>query len=351
MSGSSGRRVRAAGLFGAASAIALSVALFGGAASAEECAEKTIDLGDGKSVTGGCEPLKIAFLTAATNNVYLQAGIKGAQDAAAEIGATLDVFDGNWTPATQYNQVQNILSSGNYNAILAEMNDGAQACKILTEDAPEANVLVAVANQPLCNKAELEGEAYWAPGTLNFVGGSQGREAFRDFFMYIAEENPGPQKVIVVTGPDLNANTINTDAALADVQAKYPDFKVVAAVRTNYTIPQGNEKTLPLLNANPDATILIGNYSDITRGAVQAVKQAGLEDSIKVYDSGGSEWAFQAVRDGEVYLTRTYTPYTEMYEAVKALGAAWKGETVPRYFALESALVTKNNIDENKPQY
>ena len=40
-----------------------------------------IDLGDGKSVTGGCEPLKIAFLTAATNNVYLQAGIKGAQDA------------------------------------------------------------------------------------------------------------------------------------------------------------------------------------------------------------------------------------------------------------------------------
>src|SRR5688572_22109665 len=90
MSGSSGRRVRAAGLFGAASAIALSVALFGGAASAEECAEKTIDLGDGKSVTGGCEPLKIAFLTAATNNVYLQAGIKGAQDAAAEIGATLD---------------------------------------------------------------------------------------------------------------------------------------------------------------------------------------------------------------------------------------------------------------------
>jgi ABC-type sugar transport system substrate-binding protein len=40
-----------------------------------------------------------------------------------------------------------------------------------------------------------------------------------------------------------------------------------------------------------------------------------------------------------------------MYEAVKALGAAWKGESVPRYFALESALVTKDNIDENKPQY
>jgi len=350
MSSSSGWRLGAPHLLGFGSALVIATALSAGAANAA-CEPHAIDIGGGRSVMGGCDPLKIAFLTAATNNVYLQAGIKGAQDAAAEVGATVDVFDGNWTPATQYNQVQNILSSGNYNAILAEMNDGAQACKILTEDAAAANVLVAVANQPLCNRAEKEGDEYWSPGTLDFVGGSQGREAFRDFFSMIAEQNPGPQKVIVVTGPDLNANTINTDAALADVQAKYPDFKVVASVRTNYTIPQGNEKTLPLLNANPDATILIGNYSDITRGAVQAVKQAGLEDSIKVYDSGGNEWAFQAVRDGDVYLTRTYTPYTEMYEGVKALAAAWKGEQVPRYVPLDSALVTKDNIDENKPQY
>lgn len=344
-----GRRERAPYVVGLGLSVVLAAAVSGGSAAA--CDNHAIDVGGGKTVSGGCDPLKIAFLTAATNNVYLQSGIKGAQDAAKEAGATLDVFDGNWTPATQYNQVQNILSSGKYNAILAEMNDGAQACKILTEDAPAKNVLVAVANQPLCNKADKEGEEYWAPGTLDFVGGSQGRQAFRDFFTLIAKQNPGPQKVIVVTGPDLNANTINTDAALKDVQEKYPDFKVVASVRTNYTIPQGNEKTLPLLQANPDATILIGNYSDITRGAVQAVKQAGRKDTLKVYDSGGSEWAFQAVRDGDVYLTRTYTPYTEMYEGVKALAAAWKGEKVPRYVALESALVTKENIDQNKPQY
>lgn len=331
---------------------AMLVAISTGAAiAAEECTPHEIDLGEGKTVTGGCGPLKIAFLTAATNNVYLQAGIQGAKDAAKKVGAELEVFDSNWDPATQYNQVQNILSGGEFNAILAEMNDGNQACQILTEDAPKANVLVAVANLPLCGRATEEGNDLWSPGTLNFVGGSQGNEAFRDWIMEIAEKNPGPQKVAVVTGPDLNANTINTDAAIKAAQEKYPDFNVVAVVRTDYSVLQGNEKTAPLLQANPDLTILIGNYSDITRGAAQAVKQAGMGDQVRIYDSGGNKWAFQAVKNGVITSTRTLTPYTEMYVGVEALAAAWKGETVPRFTPLVSTFVTAENVDENEPQY
>ena len=79
-----------------------------------------------------------------------------------------------------------------------------------------------------CDRAINEGEALWSPGTLNYVGGSQGRNFFSDWIMDVAKENPGKQKVAVVTGPDLNANTINTDLALKDVKAKYPDFEIVA---------------------------------------------------------------------------------------------------------------------------
>lgn len=322
-----------------------------GAASAAECTKHKIDLGEGMSIDGGCDQLKIAFLTAATNNVYLQAGIKGAQDAAAKVGASIEVFDSNWDPATQYNQVQNILSSGNFNAILAEMNDGNQACAILTKDAPAKGVLVAVANLPLCGKAAEEGDALWSPGTLNFIGGSQGNTAFREWLMKIAEENPGPQKVAVITGPDLNANTINTDLAIEEVKKKYPEFEFVAVVRTDYSVLQGNEKALPILQANPDLTILIGNYSDMTRGATQAVKQAGVGDKLKIYDSGGNKWAFQAVKEGLITSTRTLNPYTEMYWSVEALAAAWKGEPVPRFKPLVATFITKENVDQVQPEY
>lgn len=340
----------------AAAAFAFSAVIAGGMFGASgtaqaACEPHAVDLGDGKSVTVGCEPLKIAFLSAATNNVYLQAGIRGAEDAAAAVGAEIETFDANWSPATQFNQAQNVLTGGQFNAILAEMNDGNQACKILTEDAPAKNVLVAVVNQPLCNRATKAGDEYWSPGTLNYVGGSQGREAFGEWFMSIAASNPGPQKVAVITGPDLNSNTINTDAAIADVRAAYPDFEIVAVARTDYSVLQGNEKALPLLQANPDLTILIVNYSDITRGAIQAVKQAGMSDTLKIYDSGGNQWSFHAVREGWITHTRTLNPYTETYKGVLSLAAAWKGEETPRYVPLEASLITKDNVDKIEPEY
>ena len=339
-----------------AAAFVLSAVTAGGIVGASgtaqaACEPHAIDLGDGKSVTGGCDTLKIAFLSAATNNVYLQAGIRGAEDAAAAVGAEIEVFDANWSPATQFNQAQNVLTGGQFNAILAEMNDGNQACKILSGDAPAKNVLVSVVNQPLCNRATKAGDEYWSPGTLNYVGGSQGREAFGEWFLSIAAENPGPQRVAVITGPDLNSNTINTDAAIADVRAAYPDFEIVAVARTDYSVLQGNEKALPLLQANPGLTILISNYSDITRGAIQGVKQAGMSDTLKIYDSGGNEWSFHAVREGWITQTRTLNPYTETYKGVLSLAAAWKGEETPRYVPLEASLITTDNVDKIEPEY
>lgn len=50
----------------------------------------------------------------------------------------------------------------------------------------------------------------------------------------------------MLTGPDLNANAINIELALKDVQEKYPDFKVAAVVKTDCSVLQGNQKTLPL---------------------------------------------------------------------------------------------------------
>jgi ribose transport system substrate-binding protein len=333
---------------------ALSASLSTAPARADDaCKPHPIDLGEGKSVMGGCGPLHIALLSAATNNTYLQAGIKGAKEAAAKIGATIDVFDPNWSASTQFNQAQNVISSGKYNAIVAEMNDGNQACKILSETAREHGVLVSVVNEPICDRAAEEGDALWAPGTLNYVGGSQGRGPFRGWVMDVAKENPGKQTVAIVTGPDLNANTINTDLALKDVKAKYPDFDIVAVVRTDYSVVQGNSKTLPLFQAHPDLTILISNYSDMTRGAVQAAKQAGVlgNGKLKIYDSGGNVWSFEAVKAGQIESTRTLLPYTEMYESVMSLNDAWQGKPVPRVTPLEVHFISKDTVGKYTPQY
>lgn len=89
----------------------------------------------------------------------------------------------------------------------------------------------------------------------------------------------------------------------------------------------------------------------MTRGAVQAIRQAGRESEIKVFESGGSRWAFEALKNGQIHSTRTFTPYTEMYLGIKALADAWKGEPVAKYTALKSDLVTSENVDKVTPEY
>jgi len=336
--------------FGAAALCSAAPLFAATGASAQDCTPHDIDLGDGIIMQGGCEPLRIAFLSMATNNQYLQAGMEGARAAAAEYGAEIEVFDGGWNAATQYNQLQNILTSGDYNAILAEMNDGRQTCDILRQ-AHEQGVLVVVANNPLCGRDIAEGDDLWEPGTLAYVGGSQSREAYRDWMMWVSENNPGPQRVVVVTGPELISNSVNTDLAVADVQALRPDFEVVATVRTDYSVPSANERVLPVLQANPDPTLIVSNYSDMTRGAVQAVRQAGRDGTLRIEESGGSAWAFEAIRNGLIDSARTFTPHTEMYLGVQALAQAWAGEDVPRYLALTSDLVTADNVDAVTPEY
>lgn len=335
-----------------AGALALvgSLAIAAPAMAEDACTPKEIDIGDGKTIKGGCDKLKIAIAIAASNNVYLQANIQAAKDAAAKNGADIEIFDGNWSPVTSFNQVENIIAGGQFNALVTGAYDGNQYCKQLTQDAAAKNILVVLANSPGCDRSTNEGAELWAPGTLAFVGGSQGRGPYRDWFLKIAEENPGPQKVVVITGPESIANTINTDLAVADVQAKYPEFQIVGVVRTDYTVLQGNEKFAPLLQANPDLTLVISNYSDMTRGAVQAIKAAGRDD-LKIYDFGGNKWAFEAVRRGEINSTLTMTPYAEYYKAVEALAAAWRGEKVERYLPLESVMITKENVDQNEPEF
>ena len=126
---------------------------------------------------GGCDPLKeIAFLGAGSNNTYMQArNIKSAKETAEKLGGSVDFFDPNWTTSTQYNQAQNVLSSGKYNGIVGGVLDGVQMCKIMTEDAPSKGIMVSVYNQgPL--RVARSTKAMSCSGsrrTLNYIGGAQ----------------------------------------------------------------------------------------------------------------------------------------------------------------------------------
>lgn len=308
--------------------------------------------------------LRVAFFAPFLGNAAIQLVNKSIKAKVAAVpGATLTVFDANGSPTTQINQIQNAVQSKQYNVAFVIAADPVLACKPVTEDMPKAGILVGVFNTPMCDTWKNEGDQLRAPGTFAFIGGTHTIDYYTDYFTWIAKQNPGPQKVLVITAPQLNAIAQAIDIALKKVSAANPGFEVVDEAYTDYSVPMTFTKTQAMVQAHPDATILYTGYSTAAQGAVKALKAAGKQKSIKIYDKGGSQWAADAVRDGTIEATTPEAQATSANALMQLLIDAFDGQVSQPTVLLHDALTllpgaspsgfevfTKANIDLWKPE-
>ena len=122
--------------------------------------------------------------------------------------------------------------------------------------------------------------------------------------------NPGPQKVGVITGLDLAADTLRMKKALEELRQQYPQFQVVDVQSTDYTIPDAQKDAQNMLQTHPDIGIIVTNWYTITRGSLSAIDQAGKSGKIKLYDFGGTAWSRKAIEAGQVVATVPIYGYT-----------------------------------------
>ena len=163
--------------------------------AAAYAATVAVDVGNGiKVMTDPSEPLKIAMFMPAVNTSYLQANIKGAQDEAAKVGGTISLFDAKFDPMNQLNQMQNAIQTKQYNAFIVFPLAGQVVCKVATEDAPKAGILVSSYHFSVCNTTFEADEKQWAPGTLQYVGGASSYPVFLNYITEIIKTNPGTAK-------------------------------------------------------------------------------------------------------------------------------------------------------------
>jgi ribose transport system substrate-binding protein len=307
-------------------ATALWVGLAGGAPAQTQ----RVDVGDGLTVEVATDrPLRIAFFSEGTNNSAMQASIDGATQAAEELGWEIEVFDGKFDPVTQLNQLQNALTR-DYDAWVLKAVEGNIMCDIATQQAPAAGILVVVSVLSICGRGANEGEELWAPGTLGYVGGAETPMAFFQVMERMGEENPGPQRLGILTGPELNPITKNHETALAMFQERYPEVEVVQIARTDYSTPSAMEKAGPMVQANPDMTLYYTAFSNLAKGLLPVLEQAGVQGQVRIYDNGATEWAAQAIADGTIELSSANRLRSNAYTAVMAIDRARRGDRRPR---------------------
>lgn len=306
-------------------------------------------------------PLRLALFIEIGTNSAVQSTIKGVEQMAAEHGFEFDVFDARFDVSRQLNQMESALLNG-YNAWVVVPVEGSLVCDMLTVRAPEANVLVANATGAACGRSSKEGDELWSPGTLVYVGGNETPGAFRAIMEKAIADNPGPQKVGILTGPNLHPITAAFDVALAEIKAAHPEFEIVAVHRTDYSPPDNQAKTQTMLQANPDLSIIIGAYTNMSKGAVPALEAAGRLGEVKVYEAGGTEWSVSALRNGWIDGTTGFYRQTAAEAAVQAILDARAGKSVPRVILNDGhdliegqqegqvGIVTRENVDAYSPQ-
>ena len=123
-----------------------------------------------------------------------------------------------------------------------------------------------------------------------------------------------------------------------------PNYTLLAADYAYSSRPDAKTYMENHIQAEGDAIdIVIGYDDDLTMGAVDAIKEAGLTDQIKVYSFTGQNDAIQAVANGEMELTVMNRADNIAKETVKAAYEYFTTGSTAYYHYTELTYITAEN--------
>jgi ribose transport system substrate-binding protein len=359
-------RVKLAVCLVAAAACALSACSSGGgsssggstgAAGGGSAGAHTVDVGTGTPIKLNGSKLNIAYLSYGNTDTYLQAEIAGAKSAASAAGAGLTVFSANFDQATQLNQIQTVLSSGQYNAVVVQPLNGQAVCTPLTKLAPGKGIAVVNITEPMCGD-ELKPLAQEAVPGLAGIYLTQGTESFEAWIDHSLTINPTVKKIALITGPALNPATNQMVQAAKEALQKHPGVTIVATYATDNSTPSGLAETQTMLQAHPDVQLVLSQASGATVGAAKALIAAGKSGKVILSDSSGASVVLPYIKSGAVQLTEVSLPKTETTVAVQSLVAAFDGKPLPQGRSAIVSLkggqpvyIDKADVSTFQPQY
>jgi ribose transport system substrate-binding protein len=322
-------------------AIALVAAAAGGLTACGSSDSGSTSSGSQASGDAGAKKVKkIAFFGFASANSFAQATFAGIKEEASKEGVEAKFFDPNFDSAKQVSQIQNAITSGQYQAFIVQSNDGNAVVPPIKE-ALAAGIKVVGEFTPVGTRYDtIEPQV---PG-MTFVG-----EAPADNGRTLGElgveacKGVDPCNVAYLEGfkslPLDNARTAAAKAALGTA----PNIKIVASVEGGYTQEAGLKAAQNVLNAHPDVNVLIGSSQAIA-GAEQAVKDAKLTGKVKLIGNGGSRQAVAAVKAGRWFACYAFAEKSSGAKAAELAIKSARGETVPKSFDVR----TFNNVKGTK---
>ena len=304
-------------------------------------------------VATAAQPINLAFLTASSANTWLQTSLTEMKKIAAKNNIKITIFDAAFKGGVQAGQIQDVIASGKYKALIITSLDGAAIIPSLLA-AEKAGIKVATLNQVVGTnlntaKPQLAGVVANVMVPPQISGVRLGKLTLK------ACANLNPCNVVYFYGikgiPLDNAIKLGFDSVIST----NPNIKVVADGEGKYLAPDTAQKAMQdIMTSTPEFNVVTGSDQSI-QGVALALSDAG-KTGVKLIGFGGSKPAIDGIKDGSWFGDVFGAPGTEgklvMNAMVKALktgkmtGGIDTGSTLP-----DNAMVTAANVSKFTPEW
>jgi galactofuranose transport system substrate-binding protein len=149
---------------------------------------------------------------------------------------------------------------------------------------------------------------------------------------WLAKKTGGKAKIIELEGTPGAAPALDRKKGFAEVVARYPDMKIIAAQSGDFETGKGKEVMETLLQQyGNEVTAVYAHNDNMALGAIEAIKAAGKKpgQDVLVVSIDAVKGAFEAMVAGTLNCTVECNPLLGPL-AFDALAKAVRGESVPK---------------------
>ncbi|MDM8101069.1 MULTISPECIES: sugar ABC transporter substrate-binding protein [Oceanobacillus] len=287
---------------------------------------------DSNASEDGSESYKFATVLMALNSDYWQMHKAGAEDAAADLGISLEVLG----PAeeTMFEEQVKIVED--------QISSGADAI-IVAPSLPEAML-------PILNQAEgmdipvvlADADVEDFEGKVTFIG-TENYDAGKLAGEYISDQLEEGDKVAIIRGQlGAKVHDERTNGFQDALDEKNLEFIVQDAQSDRVKAVNIMEN---ILTSDDDIKAVFATSDEMALGTYQGLENQGKTD-IPLIGFDGTPDGLQAVMDGKITAEIAQDPYQMGYSAVESAYQALQGEDVEDRIDSGAKVITSENVEE-----
>jgi ABC-type sugar transport system substrate-binding protein len=289
--------------------------------------------------TGKAKKVKIGALWSTTSIPPVQVILNTIEADVKAAGGELVNLDAQFDPFNQVTQAKNLISQ-KADAVFLNVIDPEGIIPSL-KNFQDAGIPVIVGTLPITSEGEKYVTSFVGPDNIaaGKLAGELMAEAVGSDGGDIAIIEGAPGVVVIERTKGFKLGLEGKKLNVVDIQTSAWDRAKALSTMQDF------------LSKYPNLKGIFVHNDDMAIGAIQAIKQAGKQDQVKVIGFGGTKEAVAALKAGEMSGTVTEDLVWTAHKQVEVALAAIEKKPVEKRIIVPTGKLTKANLDGYVPTY